>query len=187
METICSHYRSRGQVLGSRCCTSTFGFTGRLERPSYGSRSEPGPTGQDFKDSRGVYAITPHTEIADQSVIQGTFLLFHLWVRVLFDSGASHSFIAALCVKELGLEVETLEKSLHVSSLLGTSVRVDKICQNCELEISGILLMVDLRVMDMSKFDVIIGMDWLTAHRVVIDCDRRRVTAYTQDGSCVMF
>ena len=41
--------------------------------------------------------------------------------------------------------------------------------------------------MDISEFDVIIGMDWLTAHQVVIDCDRRRVTAYTQDGSCVMF
>ena len=40
--------------------------------------------------------------------------------------------------------------------------------------------------MDMSEFDVIIGMDWLTAHRVFIDCDRRRVTTYTQDGSCVM-
>ena len=25
------------------------------------------------------------------------------------------------------------------------------------------------------------------AHRVVIDCDCRRVTAYTQDGICVMF
>ena len=60
-------------------------------------------------------------------MIQGTFLLFHLWV--LFDSGTSHSFIIALCVKELGLEVETLEKSLHVSSPLGTRVRVDKICR----------------------------------------------------------
>ena len=47
--------------------------------------------------------------------------------------------------------------------------------------------MVDLRVMDMSKFDVIIGMDWLKAHRVIIDCDRRRVSAYTRDSSCVMF
>ena len=45
----------------------------------------------------------------------------------------------------------------------------------------------DLRVIDMSKFDVILGMDWLTAQQVVIDCDRRRVTAYTQDGICVMF
>ena len=30
-------------------------------------------------------------------------------------------------------------------------------------------------------------MDWLTAHRVVIDCDRKRVTSYTQDGIHVMF
>ena len=90
-------------------------------------------------------------------------------------------------MKELGLEVETLEKSLHVSSSLGTRVRVDQICRDCELEISRILLMVDLLVMDMSEFDVIICMDWLTTHRIVIDCDRKRVTAYTQDGSCVMF
>ena len=41
--------------------------------------------------------------------------------------------------------------------------------------------------MDMSEFDVILGMGWLTAHRVVIDCDCRRVIAYTQDGVCVMF
>ena len=40
--------------------------------------------------------------------------------------------------------------------------------------------------MDMLEFDVIFGMNWLTAHRVVIDCDRRRVTAYTQDDVCVM-
>ena len=41
--------------------------------------------------------------------------------------------------------------------------------------------------MDMSEFDVILGMDWLTRHRVVIDCERRRVTAYTQDGTHVTF
>ena len=56
-----------------------------------------------------------------------------------------------------------------------------------ELEISGILLTVDLRVMDMSEFDVIIGRDWLMACRVVIDCDRKRVTAYTPEGVCFKF
>ena len=60
-------------------------------------------------------------------------------------------------------------------------------CRDCELEISGILLTMDLRVMDMSEFNVILGIDWLTAHRVVIDCDRRKVTAYTQDGIRVTF
>ena len=67
-------------------------------------------------------------------------------------------------MKYLGLEVETLEKTLYVNSPLGTKASVDQICRDCELEISGILLTVDLRVMDMSEFDVILGMDWLTAH-----------------------
>ena len=92
-------------------------------------------------------------------MIQGTFILFRLWARVLFDSGASHSFIAASCVRVLGLEVETLDEPLHVSSPLGTKARIDRICRGCELEISGILLTVDLRVMDMSEFEVILGMD----------------------------
>ena len=77
----------------------------------------------------------------------------------MFDFGVSHSFIVASCVKELGLEVETLEKSLHVSSPIGTRVSVDMMCRDCELEIFRILLTVDLRVMEMSKFDVILGMD----------------------------
>ena len=126
-------------------------------------------------------------EPTDPSVIQGTFLLLRLWERVLFDFGASHSFITASCVNVLGLKVESLEKPLHVSSPLGIRVRIDKICRDCELEISRILLMVDLRVMDISDFDVILGMDWLMAYRVVIDCDRRRVTAYTQNGIRITF
>ena len=118
---------------------------------------------------------------------QGTFLLSCLWARVLFDSGASHSFIAASVVVELGLEVEALEEPLYVSSPLGIRARIGMICCGCELEISRILLTVDLRVMDMSEFDVILGMDWLTAYRVVIDCERRRVIAYIQEGTCVTF
>ena len=55
------------------------------------------------------------------------------------------------------------------------------------MEISGTLLTVDMRIIDMSEFDVIHGMDWLIAYRVVIDCERRRVTAYTQDGTRVVF
>ena len=90
-------------------------------------------------------------------------------------------------MQELGLEVETLEKPLYVSSPLGTRVSVDMICHGCELEISEILLTVNLRVMDMSEFEVILGIDWLTAYLVVIDCERRRVTAYTQDGTRVTF
>ena len=114
-------------------------------------------------------------------------MLSRLWARVLFDSGASHSFIAASAVVELSLEVEALEEPMYVSSPLGTRVRIRMISRGCKLEISAILLTVDLRVMNMSEFDIILGMDWLMAYRVVIDCEHRRVTAYTQDDTRVMF
>ena len=71
-----------------------------------------------------------------------------------------------------------------MSSPLGIRVRIGMICRGCELEISGTLLTVD---MDISEFDVILGMDWLTTYRVVKYCERRRVIAYTQDGTRVVF
>ena len=55
-------------------------------------------------------------------------LLSRLWARILFDYGASHSFIAASYVNVLGLRVGSLEKPLHVSSPLRIRVRVDLIC-----------------------------------------------------------
>ena len=74
-----------------------------------------------------------------------------------------------------------------MSSPLGIRARIGIIGRGCELEISGTLLTVDLRIMDMSEFEVILRMDWLIAYRVIIDCERKRVTAYTQDGTRVVF
>ena len=84
---------------------------------------------------------------------------------MLFDYSVSHSFIATSVVIELGLEVKALEEPLNVSSPLGIKARIGMICHGCELEISGILLTVELRVMDMSEFDVI---DELKSHPFLV-------------------
>ena len=83
--------------------------------------------------------------------------------------------------------LETLEEPLHVNSPLGIRARIRMIGRGCELEISGTLLTMDRRILDMSEFDVILGMDWLISYRIVIDCERRRVTAHTQDGTRMVF
>ena len=77
----------------------------------------------------------------------------------------------------LGYEVEaSREAVVWENSPLGCRVRVGQICRDCESEILGILLMVDLRVVDISDLDVILDMNELIAHRVVSDCDLRQVT-----------
>ena len=45
------------------------------------------------------------------------------------------------------------------NSPIGPRVRVSQICQDFESEISKVLLMVDLRVVDISDVDVILDMD----------------------------
>ena len=148
-----SHYQFQGAARAPSVTQA--GQRGQTMGRGRGRGSHAGTSGVQGR----VYAITPPTESGDQPVIQGTFLLSRLWTRVLFDSGVSHSFIAASVVIDLGLEVEALEEPLYVSSPLGIRARIGMVCHGCALEILGILLTVDLRVMDMSKFDVILRMD----------------------------
>ena len=73
-------------------------------------------------------------------------------------------FINASCVIGLGLEVEASGKAIVLeNSSLGSRVRVGQMCRDCESEISVILLMVDLQVVNKLGFDVIPNMDELTA------------------------
>ena len=88
---------------------------------------------------------------------------------------------------EMARTSRDLRGTILCESPLGIKARIRMIGRGCELEISGTLLTVDLRIMDMSKFDVILGMDWLIAYRIVIDCERRIVTAYMQDGTRMVF
>ena len=168
-----SQYQSQGAAQAPPVTQA--GQRGQVMGRGRGRDPQEGTSGV----QRRVYAVTSSTELAEQAVIQGTFFLSRLWARVLFDSIASHSFIAASVVIELGLDVEALEKPLYVSSPLRIKARIRMICRRCKLDIFGILLTTDLRVMDMSEFDVILEMDWLMAYRVLINCVRRRVTAYT--------
>ena len=63
---------------------------------------------------------------------------------------------------DLGLEVKAFREMMENSSL-GCRVRVGQMCRDRESGISVILLMVDLRVVDILGVDVIFEMDELTA------------------------
>ena len=63
---------------------------------------------------------------------------------------------------ELGLEVEAFREMIGNSSL-GCRVRVGQMCRDQESGISMILLMVDLRVVEILGVDVILDMDEMTA------------------------
>ncbi|KAJ9702931.1 hypothetical protein PVL29_004604 [Vitis rotundifolia] len=134
-----------------------------------------------------VFALTPTKPDEDALLVEGMILVYSTWVRVLFDTSATHSFISTSCANALGLKMERVENLLLIESLMGTNYRVDRICKEYIMTLADRVLHVDLRILDMIGYDVILGMDWLTVYRTFIDCHHCRIIFYLLDGFEVCF
>jgi len=94
---------------------------------------------------------------------------------VLFDSGATHSFVSNECVRRLGLAMRELECELIVATPTSGEVSTTSVCVGCPMEVADRRFKLNLIFLPMEGLDVILGMDWLTSNHVVIDCGWRRV------------
>ena len=75
--------------------------------------------------------MTPTELDEDALLVEGMILVYSTWVRVLFDIGATQSFISAFCANALGLKTERVENLLLIESPMDTNSRVDRICKGC--------------------------------------------------------
>ena len=60
-------------------------------------------------------------------------------------------------------------------------------CFGAKLLIDGVEFIDNLIVLDTQTLDVILGMDWLSKHKAVLDCGRRAVTVEDTKGNKVEF
>ena len=58
---------------------------------------------------------------------------------------------------------------------LGKSVDTDQVYKDCVVQVGQHELLADLVVLDFQDFDVILGMDWLAAHRGHVACFEKMV------------
>ncbi|CAK9134838.1 unnamed protein product, partial [Ilex paraguariensis] len=56
------------------------------------------------------------------------------WVSLLIGSSASHLFISTMLAMTLGLDIDRLDPTLHVDTLVGGSVILTRICRDCLIE-----------------------------------------------------
>lgn len=134
-----------------------------------------------------VCAITALEQLPGSSVVRGIFVVCNSLANVLVDTGASHSFMSTAFASALGLEVAWLASSLRVESPVGGTINLDRGCYGCEIEVVGRRLPFAFVLLYMLSFDVILGMDWLSSYRAVIDCYRQRVIVCTSSGDCFYF
>jgi len=94
---------------------------------------------------------------------------------VLYDSGVTHSFVSESCVHELGLPVSELQLDLVVSTSASGLVKTSSVCARCPVEVEGRMFKVNLICLPLQGLDVILGMDWLSANRILIDCREKKL------------
>ena len=116
-------------------------------------------------------------------VIVGTFTLFDIDLYALIDPSYMHSYICMEQMSDKLPSVELLAYDLLVTSPLGHSVRVKRVYKNCPLLVHDRELSVDLIALPFHEFDLILGMDWLSKHRAIVDCDEKTVLLKCSDLS----
>jgi hypothetical protein len=114
-------------------------------------------------------------------VVIGIFLINDTSAVVLFNSEASHSFISVAYVGKHNLPLALLRCQMIVSSL-GGDMHARQLCPKVNLKIRGIEFAANLIVLESNGIDVIIGMDWLSKHKVLIDCAMKSVKLHRKEG-----
>ena len=67
------------------------------------------------------------------------------------------------------------------------SVIMNNLYRDCPIRIREYEFLGDLIELSFIEFDVILGMEWLSQHRVIVDCRMKRVTLRTANDDEVIF
>ena len=103
-------------------------------------------------------------EIEDQpDAVVGKFLINAFTALVLFDTGASHSYISRGFVDKYNLPTVALKSPMLVSSP-GAEYMASTGCYQLPLTIGRNIFPTDLIVLESQGLDVILGMDWLSMY-----------------------
>ncbi|XP_052620931.1 uncharacterized protein LOC128126834 [Lactuca sativa] len=139
--------------------------------------------------SKGPTMVTrgrAHQMTADEPVITatvaGTYLLDSEPAVVMFDSGATHSFVSRTFINRLGHSIGKLARLMVVEVADNRTIYVTDVYRGCTLEFSGVEFPIDLIPIAMQELYVIVGMDWLDAFDVEIHCRKKQVRVRNPRG-----
>jgi hypothetical protein len=120
-------------------------------------------------------------EVAEApDVVLGTFLVNSVPARVLFDSGASHSFVTERFVTKGGLTASKMARNMIVQ-IPGSQVRAHLTCEGVPVVIHGVSFQADLIILGTKGLDVVLGMDWMSKYHGHIDCARKAIIVTNSD------
>jgi hypothetical protein len=133
--------------------------------------------------SHQIYAAVNNRQAEHQStVVESSGTLNHINVKILFDSGATDSFISPSALEKSGLAAYEHDDFKQVEMASGEKQAVGPSIDNCLVDLGVCTTRLKVYVTALGTYDLIIGMDWLEAHRAMVDCFAKRVLCVDDEG-----
>ncbi|XP_027351230.1 uncharacterized protein LOC113862339 [Abrus precatorius] len=120
-----------------------------------------------------VFAMSGAETSKSEELIRGKCIIKYRLLDVLFDSGATYSFISVDCMRCLELPLSELSCDVIVSTSMGKPVATSFVCLGCPVMVHGRSFSIDLICLPLSQLDIILGMDWLSSNHVLLDCKEK--------------
>jgi hypothetical protein len=131
------------------------------------------------------YTSLEEVHDSDKAVI-GTLQLLSHPGKVLFDTGATTSFISQEVIDLYGIPCNKLEYPITVLSV-GGMILVTHLRQEQVITIRDCIYYADLFLIPMKDMAVILGMDWLEENGAQIDCKEKIVSLRSPGGGRIVY
>jgi hypothetical protein len=122
---------------------------------------------------QGKLNFTTMSDIPEgASVLTGTFSINDTPVKILFDLGATHNFISEILLGKMGLKGSHTNSAYKIITS-GGQITFDILIRGVCLGLDSKIFPTNLIAISLAGMDVILGMDWMTQHKVVLDVSDR--------------
>jgi hypothetical protein len=108
------------------------------------------------------------------AVMTGTFSIHGKPVKILFDSGATHSFVNQSTQINLGLNVLRVKNEYKIATP-GGKISSSTLVKSVPLQLGSKVFQTNLLTLGLDGIDVILGMDWMTHHKVTLGIADQRI------------
>jgi hypothetical protein len=130
-----------------------------------------------------IYTTVYNRQAEHQSmVVESSGTLNHINVKILFDSGVTDSFISPSALEKNRLAAYEHDDFKQVEMDSGEKQAVGPSVDNCIVGLGVCTTRLKVYVTALGAYDLIIGMDWLEAHRALVDCFAKRVLCVDDEG-----
>jgi hypothetical protein len=109
-------------------------------------------------------------------------MLNHINVKILFDYGATDSFISPSALEKSGLAAYEHDDFKQDGMTSRQKQAVGPSVDNCLVDLGVCTTRLKVYVIDLGTYDLIIGTDRLEAHRAMVDCFSKRVLCVDDKG-----